>query len=274
MAWSRLENSGCRAAEPAGKIVVSGGTMFSFLRRLTPKQYALIGGVIIAVGLVTLFYRQIDIDTIHARADELNGFVVFAGMVLLPLGGFPVSVVHAVAGLRFGLGLGCLLVALATVIQLLTAYGLVKLMPGFFGRKLEPLRKRLPQGTHTPVTLFTMLLPGVPYFSQIYVLPLIGVPLGTFLMWSLPINIARSVVGVTFGDLCDNLTPLRLAGFGVYIVGITLTCAWAFRRLRRQMLANEKPTPGRPTPLSEPVGGWDRFWEKRLASPRFKAGRS
>lgn len=239
--------------------------MFSFLRRLTPKQYLLFGLGVLALTGVLFLYGRIDIEAIHAKADGMNGFVVFAAMVILPLCGFPVSVVHAVAGLRFGVALGCALVALATCLQLVTAYALVRLMPGFFERKLEPLRKRLPEGAHTPVTLFTMLLPGVPYFSQIYVLPLIGVPLGTFLTWGVPINVARSVVGVTFGHICDKLTPLSIAGFAAYLVGILLLCSWAFRRLRKTMLAARVTSVGGPTPLSEPVGGWDRFWERRMS---------
>lgn len=232
------------------------------LRRLTSKQYWLIGAGVAAVTIVLLFYRQIDIEAIHARADSVNGFIVFAAMVVLPLIGFPVSVVHATAGLRFGLGPGCLLVALATLLQLLAAYGLVKWMPGFFARKLEPLRKRLPESAHTPLTLFTMLLPGVPYFSQIYVLPLVGVPLGTFMLWSLPICIARSVAGVAFGDVCDHLTPLRLAGFAAYFITVSLVCAWAFQRLRRQ-IGGDGHQPGQPTPLAEPLGGWARFIKER-----------
>lgn len=237
--------------------------MAFFTRRFTPKQYLFVGLAVAGLAGVLLFYRQIDVDTIHARAEELNGFTVFAAMVILPLFGFPVSAMHAVAGVRFGLLPGCAVVALATLVQLLAAYGLVRLMPGFFEKKLEPLRRRLPEGTHRPVTLFTMLLPGVPYFSQIYVLPLIGVPLATFLAWSLPINVARSVVGVTFGDISDHLTPWRLAGFAGYFIGISLTCAWAFRRLRQKMASRQQAASPSHTLLSEPVGGWDRFWEKR-----------
>lgn len=241
--------------------------MLSFPWRLTPKQYLLIGlGVVTVVGM-TLFYHQIDVAEVHRKAEGLNGLVIFTAIVVLPLIGFPVTMVHAVAGLRFGIGPGCAVVALATLLQLLGAYGLVKLAPQFFERKLEPLRKRLPEGTHMPVTLFTMLLPGVPYFAQIYVLPLVGVPLGTFLLWSLPINIARSVVGVTFGNIADHLTPLRLAGFGAYFVVIMVTCSWAFRSLRRKMREQET-VPGKPTPLSEPVGGWQRFLARRREARR------
>jgi uncharacterized membrane protein YdjX (TVP38/TMEM64 family) len=190
------------------------------------------GAGLIAVVGVTWGYRQIDVDALHRRAEGVNGGVVFGAMVVLPLLGFPVTVVHAVAGLRFGIGPGCALVALATLLQLVGAYGLVKLAPAFFARKLEPWRRRMPVGAHTPVTLFTMLLPGVPYSAQIYVLPLVGVPFGTFLLWSWPINAARSVVGVTFGNLAGDFTPLRLAGFGLYFIVITVACAWALHRLR------------------------------------------
>ncbi|MDF3057679.1 MAG: associated Golgi protein [Rariglobus sp.] len=244
--------------------------MLSRLRRLTPKQYLLIGLGAAAVVGVMLVYRHIDVEAVHRRAEALNGFLVFAAIVVLPLVGFPVTVVHAVAGLHFGLGPGCVWVALATVLHFLAAHGLVKLAPGFFARKLEPLRKRLPNGTHTPVTLFTMLLPGVPYFAQIYVLPLIGVPLGTFLRWGLPITVARSVVGVTFGDIADHLTPLRLAGFAIYFAAITVACSVAFHRLRRRMMAEEN-APGRPTPLSEPIGGWERFFARKHEARRLRS---
>lgn len=244
--------------------------MVSFLRRLTPKQYLLIGmGVIVFAGLA-LFYRQIDIDALHRRADGLNGFVVFAAMVVLPLLGFPVMIVHAVAGVRFGIGPGCALVSVATLLQLLSAHGLVKLAPEFFAKRLAPLRKRLPKTAHAPLTLFTMLMPGVPYFSQIYVLPLMGVPLGTYLLLSLPINVVRSVVGVTFGKVSDELTPLRLLGFGIYFVAITAACSWAFLRLRKRM-HEQANAAGRPTPLSEPVGGWEAFLVRRQEARRRRA---
>lgn len=230
----------------------SAASMLTFFRQLTLRRYCFIALGLVALVVLMFVYREIDIEAVHRKANEFNGVVVFALMVILPLLGFPVSVVHAVAGLRFGLVTGFELVAAATFLQLLIAYGLVKLAPGFFARRLEPLRKRLPEGAHTPVTLFTMLLPGVPYFAQLYVLPMIGVPLGTYLLWSLPINILRSLVGVTFGGLAEHMTPLRLAGFGLYTVTITLVCLWAFKRLRRVMkLTQPDPMSGFGTSVGE-----------------------
>lgn len=194
--------------------------------------------VLVALGLL---HRMIDIPELHRRAEGVNGVLVFALITVLPLAGFPVSVVHAVAGIRFGFGLGMMLVAVSIVLQLLASYALVKALPGFFNRRLASLRGRLPKATHHSLTLFTLLVPGVPYFAKNYVLPLAGVPLGIFLLWSVPLHIARSVIGVVFGDLSDNLTPGRIAGFVAYAAAITLACLWSFRRLQQRM---QDPPPG------------------------------
>ena len=201
----------------------------------TPRKILI--GLAVILGLVglTLLYRQIDVEALHRRAEGVNGFVIFFLITLLPMVGFPVSVAHAVAGVRFGIGAGIALVAVSIVLQMLASYALVKAAPKLFARHFEPLRKRLPEGAHRPVTLFTMLLPGAPYFAQNYVLPVIGVPLRTYLVWGVPIHIVKSTVGIIFGDLSDHLSPLRLVGFGAYVVATTVTCAWAFRRLRAQM---------------------------------------
>lgn len=193
--------------------------------------------IVIVAALVTLslFYRHIDPAALRARAAHLNGPAVFAAVALLPLVGFPVSVMHAVAGARFGLALAIPLVALALVVQLVASYGLVQLAPGFFARRLAPLRSRLPRTAHRPLTLFTLLLPGAPFFAQNYVLPLVGVPFRTFFLIAFPLHLTRSLIGVLFGDVSDHLTPWGIAGFGLYAVTVTLACAWSFRRLRARL---------------------------------------
>jgi uncharacterized membrane protein YdjX (TVP38/TMEM64 family) len=203
--------------------------------------------VLIVLGCVglALLYKQIDVPALHRRAEQIDGVWIFVLMTLLPLAGFPVTVGHAIAGVRFGLPLGLALVSLSIVLQMLLSYALVKAAPKLFARHFEPLRKRLPHAAHTPLTQFTMLLPGVPYFAQNYVLPLAGLPLGTYLLWGVPIHILRSIVGIAFGDMSDDLTPARIAGFVAYFVVITVTCTWSFRRLQARMKDRPPAADGR-----------------------------
>jgi uncharacterized membrane protein YdjX (TVP38/TMEM64 family) len=233
-------------------------------RARTLDRRTVITGALVLVGLIALsiFYRHIDLADLHRRAGRLNGFVVYALIVVLPLVCFPVSAVHAVAGARFGLGLGFLLVATTIILQLLLAYALVRAAPDFFSRHLEWIRRRLPKAAHTPLTQLTMLLPGAPYWAQLYVLPLVGVPLRVYLLWSLPITVARSIVGILFGDLSGHLTPGRIAGFVVYFAVITAGSVWAFRRLQARIQGRPRAANGRTRAASR------RSAARKRAAPR------
>ena len=214
---------------------------FAIDRRKILTGLAIIAGCVV----LALLYRQIDVQALHQRAQEINGFLVFVLITVLPLFGFPVSVCHAVAGVRFGMGVGLALVALSIVLQLLASYALVKAAPHFFERHMERYRKKLPKAAHAPLTQFTMLLPGVPYFAQNYVLPLVGVPLATYLLWGSVIHIVKSIIGILFGEMSDDLTPQRIAIFVAYAIAITITTAWAFRRLQARMKDRQSAAGGR-----------------------------
>jgi uncharacterized membrane protein YdjX (TVP38/TMEM64 family) len=216
---------------------------------VTRRRVVVFALVIAALVALSLFYKRIDVSALHAHAERLNGPAVFAAVAVLPLVGFPVSVLHAVAGARFGLELAIPLVALALVLQLLASYALVWLAPNFFAKRLAPLRQRLPHAAHRPLTLFTLLLPGAPFFAQNYVLSLAGVPFRTFFLIAFPLHFARSLIGVFFGEVSDQLTPARIAGFAVYAVTVSLACAWSFRRLRAR-LQDQPRAAGGPRPLA------------------------
>lgn len=204
---------------------------FSF-RSLPWKPIVVIAIVLGGIGLLC---RRIDVDQVHDYAEHLNSWVVFAGITLLPLVGFPVTILHIVAGMRWGPKLGLALVVVSILLQLFASFALVHLFRPLFERKLAKFRERVPRGAHGPVTLFTALLPGVPYFAKNYLIPVMGVPLRTFILWCFPLHAVRASVAVLFGHESDELTPMRIAGFCVYFGVITLSCAWVFRRLRAEV---------------------------------------
>ena len=218
---------------------------FGLTRRRLVLAVILLGGL----ALLASYFRLTDLPALHHRAAEINGVLIFVLLAVLPLLGCPVSVAEAVAGVRFGLGPGIVVMAATILLHLLASFALVRALPGFFARRFEPLRRRLPPVAHDSLTVFTMLLPGVPYFAQNYVLPLVGIPLGTYLKWSLPIHLAKATVGIVFGHLSDSLTPARLAWFGLYGIVVTGASLLAFRRLQARLagrVAGTPAVPGRP----------------------------
>lgn len=190
--------------------------------------------VLILAGLAVLSH-YITIDMVHEHADRLDGFVAFVLLTVLPLVGFPVSVLHVAAGIRFGTGLGFALVATSIILQLLASYVLVHSFRRKFSKRLAPVQEKIPRGAHSAMCLFAMLIPGVPYFAKNYVLPLLGVPLSTYLMVCAPVHMVRSSVAIFLGDKSDDLTPGRIVALVIYFSATVFASWWMFRRLRSQM---------------------------------------
>ncbi len=211
-------------------------------RRLPPLKLAdLPWGKIATVALIigavaALLYSQLDIESVHRQAARLNAGVAFALLVVLPMLGFPASLLHIAAGIRFGAGLGLALVSLSILLQLLASYALVHFWRERFERSrwLKRVRERIPEGAHASVTIFTVFLPGAPYTAVNYVLPLLGVPLRTFLLCAWPLHTLRSTVTVLLGDQSAHLTATRLAVLIGYALLILTASWWTYRRLQSQ----------------------------------------
>lgn len=202
----------------------------------------------IVVGGAWLWLRdRVDVHTVHQQAQRLDASLAAALLFVLPLLGFPASLLHIAAGMRFGVGLGLLLVALSIGFQLVVSYAVVVRWRRPFERRFGSLRRRIPTGAHRSIAILAVLMPGAPYAGINYVLPLAGVPLRTLLRYCWPLHVLRSTITVAFGDQSDELTPGRLAVFAVYAV-VLIAGSWLlYRRLRRQLgdqpAAGDGPTP-------------------------------
>ena len=202
----------------------------AFLR--SPRFWVI--AVVVVAGLHVLTFK-LDIETVRTKAAQLNGGIAFLLLTVLPLVGFPVSVLHVAAGIRFGVPLGLGLVWVSILLQLLASHGLVHWRRRFFERHLKRFRDKVPPGSHVPVTVFTILVPGVPYFAKNYTVPLLGVPLRVFLSIALPMHAARSALAVLVGAESQEFTPARvwmIVAYGVLILAVSW---WVLRRLQTKL---------------------------------------
>lgn len=196
-----------------------------------------ISGLLVVLLIVGLFYRFGDIDAIHEEARRLNAGVALALLLFLPLIGFPVSILHVAAGIRFGPALGQVFVALTILLQLLISYALVRLWRSRFEEAswLKSIRRRVPQGAHHSICLLTVLLPGAPFAAINYVLPLLGISLRTYLLVCLPVHTLRSTITVMLGGHSRDLTPARVAMLLGYAALVLTAMWWTYRRVRSRL---------------------------------------
>jgi uncharacterized membrane protein YdjX (TVP38/TMEM64 family) len=205
--------------------------------------------VVVAI-VVAIFYRSVDMEKVQDEAARLPGAIAFILLVLLPLIGFPASVLHVAAGIRFGGPLGYGLVVASIVLQLIASYWIVRIWRRYFekARWLQRVRERIPKGAHSSVCAFTVLLPGVPYAVVNYTLPLLGVPLRTLLLCALPLHALRATVTVAFGDQSSHLTGTRLVVLAAYALLILGVSAWLYHRLQSRFAGRPRAAGGRKQP--------------------------
>jgi uncharacterized membrane protein YdjX (TVP38/TMEM64 family) len=210
-------------------------------------------GVISVLGFVVfigIFFWGIDPTVFHGWVEEMHGALVFLLMALLPLVGFPASIIFVVAGAKFGSGWGLLAVSASIALNLLATYWIcTSFLRRFVKSVFQKTKYRMPQvpeGEYVSITLLTVLVPGLPYSAKNYLLVLGGVPFKPYFWAALPGHIFHASLALFFGDLSDDLTPGRIAFLVVY----ALLLAGLSRHVVRRLKAHRRPEAEAPSNAS------------------------
>jgi uncharacterized membrane protein YdjX (TVP38/TMEM64 family) len=202
----------------------------------------LLGKVIltaIILGGLGYFWHTLGLEEILTRAKALPALAVIGTISIIPLFGFPVSWLHLIAGIRFDFTLGLLIVTLTGMCHHWLGWGLVRILPRRFFAEIEPWRDRLAGAGHRDATLLCCLLPGMPYTVQLYLLPILGVPLRLLIWLAAPLHAVRAVITLLLGDYGNELTPLRLAILVAYYTLLTIVSIVIIQHLRRTIAAGQ-----------------------------------
>lgn len=198
---------------------------------VTSRRLVTAALVLLGLAALLIFQRHLDLAELHARAQALPAPAVIAAIALLPLVGFPVSVLHLIAGVRFDFLGGIVVVSLTGVIHHFLGWVIVRLLSECCFARLAPWRAKLGGTGHRDATLLCCLLPGVPYSLPLYLLPVLGVPLSLLLGLAPLIHTARALVTILLGQLSDDLTLPRLLALGAYYLVLFVLAGWFLRHL-------------------------------------------
>jgi uncharacterized membrane protein YdjX (TVP38/TMEM64 family) len=183
-----------------------------------------------------ILYTDLSWANVIELIDGLNPIAVLPLMALLPIAGFPISVVYLVAGARFGPVWGGVVVAGVTAVHLVGTY----LVARSFLR--EPLKRfiekrhahlpEIPEDEQAAICLIAALVPGLPYVVRNYLLALAGVKFRYYFWVCLPVYVARSYVTILLGDMSSDPTSAKIIVLIVVDVLKVAICALVIWRLR------------------------------------------
>ena len=189
------------------------------------------------LALMVLLFCLFDLKWLHANAQRLNGGLVFALTLILPLIGVPVSALYVVAGAKFGITWGLVLTAVAIAFHLIASWWIAH---SWLKRPLEALLRRMgrrtptvPQGEYVPVCLLVALLPGASYALKNYLLVLARVPLRPFFWTLLPSHFVHAALAILFGDFTGAMTTPRIVFLSIYALVVIGLGHYVVQRLKR-----------------------------------------
>lgn len=138
----------------------------------------------------------------HGLALPAGGFI--AAFLVLPLLGFPVSILLVLAGIRFGLGGG---MALAAGGMLFHHFAAFRLAHGGFRQRVSERLKRagysipaIKTGHRAWFTALFAAIHGPPYAAKLYLLALTDIPFRIYLCVGAPVYILFCLIPVGAGS--------------------------------------------------------------------------
>ncbi len=213
-------------------------TLLFGLQRHKTKLWWVVAMIVVALagaGLV-IHYTDLTLANVTDWIAGLNPLAVIPLMALLPIAGFPISVVYLVAGARFGPIGGGVVVAVATATHLLGTYYVAR---SFLRAPLQRFIERrhahlphIPEDEQAAVCVIAALVPGLPYVIRNYLLALADVKLRYYFWVCLPIYVARSYVTILLGDMSSDPTRNKIIVLVIIDVLKVAICALVIWRLR------------------------------------------
>jgi uncharacterized membrane protein YdjX (TVP38/TMEM64 family) len=177
-------------------------------------------------------------DALMAGLGNADPILLFVATALLPLAGFPGSILWIAAGLRFGVVGGSLFSIAALALNMTLAYGLAqRFLKGPVEKLVARYAKKMPSLENRDETWLILLLrvtPGVPLFVQNYVLGLAGVKFIRYLLLSLAVQSGYAVAFVVFGESLTRSSAWRFVLAACALVAATIGAALLRRWIARR----------------------------------------
>ena len=194
-------------------------------------------GLAIAGSIVGLYFMVGWLKPLWDQymVQETHHTVIIILYAILPLFGFPLSIFLLLLGIKFGLGLGSLIMASGMAVHVaVTFLAANSLLRPRIERFFERKKYRLPQFSKKrfiwPSIIF-VAVPGPPYAIKNWLLSLSGVPFRHYFWIGWAIQVAAGIPMVAIGNVAAG--PAWVQPFILTLMALSFVVFYYFKQRKR-----------------------------------------
>jgi uncharacterized membrane protein YdjX (TVP38/TMEM64 family) len=203
-------------------------------------------GVLVCLGLVYLWAGCPDFRELfrYIKSPGIHPAALLFAFFILPVFGFPISVLLVLLGLRFGTVGGIAAMFLIIPLHLAVSFFLARSVFGELIKKLAGEKRvqklQVPEHRHLEFSFVFMAVPGLSYAMKNYLLPLSGVRFRYyfFIGW-----LVQGLMGIPFvilGKVPTDWDPGLIFVAVLIFVLIYVVMKWGQKRYRNMVKASKK----------------------------------
>lgn len=214
----------------APQIIAADAASSHFVKRRL--RMLLVASILI---LVVYFYStgQLTQENVKQFGAALPTWLFLPAYFVLPLFGFPISVVLLASGLKYGFSLSILIASLGMAFHTFAAWHIAH---GSLRRRLEAWLSQtrfelptIPQRHQIWFTALFVTVPGLPYVVKLYSLALTNLPFRRYMFIVWFSHLCSSVIFIGLGAAAGEVNSRLLVGMAVLAVLMVAILNWLKR---------------------------------------------
>lgn len=206
----------------------------------------IIGCISVSLAVVYILTGFPDLKDLfrYMKSPQIHPAALLFAFFILPLFGFPKSILLVLLGLRFGSTAGLAAMFLIMPLHLAVSFSVARSVFGEWIKKIAGEKRvqglRVPDHRHLEFSFVFMAVPGLSYAMKNYLLPISGVRFRYyfFIGW-----LVQGLMGIPFvilGKVPANWDPGLIFVVVLIFVLIYVVMKWGQKRYRNMMEASKK----------------------------------
>jgi uncharacterized membrane protein YdjX (TVP38/TMEM64 family) len=217
-------------------------------RPVNRKRQMFLAASILALLVYLVSPDKLTLENLHQFGTALPTWLFLPAYFVLPLLGFPISVLLLASGLKYGFTISIMIASVGMAFHLFAAWHIAH---GYLRRRLEAWLSHtrfdlptIPQLHQVWFIALFVTLPGLPYVVKLYSLALTNLPFRRYMIMAWFFHVLHSAIFIGLGAAAGKVDSKLMIGMAILTVLMFAIASWLKRYWKSGLLLESRVNHG------------------------------